>query len=144
MSDFNLRKFKKRVMEFPSDLKYTEDHEWVRLEDNNVAVIGITDYAQNELGELVYVEIDTVGDVVDKGEVFGTVEAVKTTSELFMPCTGKVIEFNPALDENEGDNPALVNDEPYTGGWIVKIEVTDTSDLDDLMDVKAYQALIGK
>ena len=130
-------------MEFPSDLKYTEEHEWVRLEGDNVAVVGITDFAQSELGELVYVEIDTVGESLDKNEVFGTVEAVKTTSDLFMPVSGKVLEFNPALDENEGDNPTLVNDSPYTDGWIVKIEMSDLSELEALLDADNYQKMVS-
>jgi len=129
-------------MDFPSELKYTEDHEWVRLEDDNVAVVGITDFAQSELGELVYVEIDTVEETLAKGEAFGTVEAVKTTSELYMPVSGKVISFNSELDENEGDNPMLVNDDPYGKGWIVKIEMSDLSELDGLMDAAAYTASV--
>lgn len=130
-------------MAFPSDLKYTKEHEWVRMEKDNIAVIGITDFAQGELGELVYVEIDTVGETLDKDEVFGTVEAVKTTSDLFMPVTGTVKEFNPALDENEGDNPTLVNDDAYGEGWIVKIEVSDLSELEGLMDADAYKELVS-
>ena len=99
-------------MDFPKDLKYTEEHEWVRIEDDNVAYIGVTDFAQQELGDLVYIEVETVGEEVEKGEVFGTVEAVKTTSELYMPVTGKILEFNPDLDETEGDDPGLVNEDP--------------------------------
>ncbi len=130
-------------MSFPSDLKYTKEHEWVRMEKDNIAVVGITDFAQGELGELVYVEIDTVGETLDKDEVFGTVEAVKTTSDLFMPLSGTVKAFNPALDENEGDNPTLVNDDAYGEGWIVKIEVSDLSELEDLMDADAYKELVS-
>ena len=129
-------------MEFPSNLKYTEEHEWVRIEDN-IAYIGITDFAQSELGDLVYVEVETVSETLDKNEVFGTVEAVKTTSELFMPVSGKVLEFNPAIDENEGDNPTLVNSDPYGEGWIVKIELTDPSEIADLMDPEAYTKLVS-
>jgi len=129
-------------MDFPSELKYTEDHEWVRLEGDNTAVVGITDFAQGELGELVYVEIDTVDETLAKGEAFGTVEAVKTTSELYMPVSGKIISFNPELNEDEGDNPMLVNDEPYGKGWIVKIEMSDISELDGLMDADAYAASV--
>lgn len=125
-------------MDFPSNLKYTEDHEWIRIEGEQVAVVGITDFAQSELGELVYVEIDTVGETLAKGEVFGTVEAVKTTSDLYMPVSGKVIAFNPALNEDEGDNPTLVNDSPYEEGWIVKIEMTDLSELENLLDSETY------
>ena len=115
----------------------------MRLEDGNIAYIGITDFAQSELGELVYIEVETVGDALDKGDVFGTVEAVKTTSELFMPVSGKVLEFNPKLDESEGDDPTLANNDPYGDGWIVKIEVSDPSQLEDLLDAAAYQEVIG-
>ena len=130
-------------MEFPSKLKYSKEHEWVRVEDGNVAYIGITEFAQGELGELVYVEVETVGEEIAKDEVFGTVEAVKTTSDLYMPVGGKIIEFNPALDENEGDNPTLANSSPYEDGWIVKIEMTDLTELDDLMDAAAYKDLVS-
>ncbi len=129
-------------MEFPEGLRYTEEHEWVRVEDD-VAIVGITDFAQSELGELVYVEVDTVGDTLEKNEVFGTVEAVKTTSDLFMPVSGEVLEFNPALDENEGDDPTLANNEPYGGGWIIKIKMSDPSEVESLMDAAAYGALVG-
>ena len=130
-------------MEFPSKLKYSKEHEWVRVEDGNVAYIGITEFAQGELGELVYVEVETVGEEIAKDEVFGTVEAVKTTSDLYMPVGGKIIEFNPALDENEGDNPTLANSDPYGEGWIVKIEMTDASEMDDLMDADTYKDLVS-
>lgn len=130
-------------MEYPTNLKYSEEHEWVKVEDGNVALIGITDYAQSELGELVYVEVDTVGETLDKDEVFGTVEAVKTTSDLYMPVSGKVLEFNPELDDSEGDNPTLINESPYDGGWIVRIEMSDPSELESLMDAEAYQGLIS-
>ena len=130
------------LMEFPSNLKYTEEHEWLRIEDN-IAYVGITEFAQSELGDLVYVEIETVGDSLDKDEVFGTVEAVKTTSELFMPVSGKILEFNPAIDENEGDNPTLVNSDPYGEGWIVKIELSNLSEIDDLMDADAYKGIVN-
>ena len=129
-------------MEFPSNLKYTEEHEWLRLE-GNVAYIGITDFAQSELGDLVYVEIETVGETLEKNEVFGTVEAVKTTSELFMPVSGKILEFNPAIDENEGDNPTLVNSDPYGKGWIVKIELTDPSQVKEMMDAETYAGIVS-
>jgi len=129
-------------MEFPSNLKYSKEHEWVRVEDGNVAYVGITEFAQGELGELVYVEVETVGEEIAKDEVFGTVEAVKTTSDLFMPVGGKILEFNPALDENEGDNPTLANSDPYGEGWIVKIEMTNSSELEDLMAADAYTALV--
>ncbi|MEM9990774.1 MAG: glycine cleavage system protein GcvH [Bacteroidota bacterium] len=130
-------------MEFPTNLKYTKDHEWVRVEADNIAYVGITDFAQSELGDLVYIEVETVDEVVEEGEVFGTVEAVKTTSDLFMPVTGKVLEFNPALDESEGDDPTLVNTSPFEEGWIVKIEITDPAQLDALMDAAAYEALVA-
>ncbi len=129
-------------MKFPSNLKYTEEHEWLRIEDN-IAYVGITDFAQSELGDLVYIEIETVGETLDKDEVFGTVEAVKTTSELFMPVSGKILEFNSAIDENEGDNPTLVNSDPYGEGWIVKIELTDQSEIEGLMDADAYKEVIS-
>ena len=129
-------------MNVPENLRYSKEHEWIRVEGDE-AYIGITDFAQSELGELVYIEIDTVGQVVERDEVFGTVEAVKTTSELFMPVTGEVIEFNPMLDEAEGDNPGLINEDPYGDGWIIKVKIADTSQLDDLLDAAAYSALIG-
>ncbi|NUO00878.1 MAG: glycine cleavage system protein GcvH [Saprospiraceae bacterium] len=130
-------------MEFPANLKYTEDHEWLRLEGEKVAYVGITDFAQSELDELVYIEVDTVGETLGKGVVFGTVEAVKTTSELFMPVSGTILEFNSQLDESKGDDPTLVNRDPYGEGWIVKIELTNPGELDALMDAAAYEATIG-
>ena len=130
-------------MEYPKELKYTPDHEWVRLHDDGTATVGITDFAQNELGELVYVEVETVGESLDKEEVFGTVEAVKTTSELFMPVSGEVLEFNAQLDESEGDNPGLINEDAYGEGWIVKIKVSDASELDELLDAEAYEATLS-
>ncbi len=130
-------------MEFPKELKYSEDHEWIRVEEGNVAYVGITDFAQGELGELVYVEVETVGENIEAGEVFGTIEAVKTTSDLLMPVAGKIIEFNPELDETENDNPTAINESPYGEGWIVKIEVSDLSQLDDLMDSEAYMEKIS-
>jgi glycine cleavage system H protein len=130
-------------MGFPDNCKYTEDHEWVRVENGNVAYVGITDFAQSELGELVYIEVETVGKSVAAHAVFGTVEAVKTTSDLFMPVTGKVLEFNPALDDSKGGNPALINEDAYGKGWIVKIELANPADLDALMDAAAYQAHVA-
>jgi glycine cleavage system H protein len=130
-------------MNFPSDLKYTKEHEWIRIADDGTAYIGITDFAQSELGELVYVEVDTVGEDLGADDVFGTVEAVKTTSELFMPVSGTVLEFNPELDENEGDNPSAINDDPYGEGWIVKISLSDPSELDGLMEASAYEEMVG-
>lgn len=130
-------------MNVPADLYYTEDHEWVRLQDDGIALVGITDFAQSELDELVYVEVETVGETLQAGEVFGTVEAVKTTSDLFMPVTGEVAAFNSELDESEGDNPTLVNESPYDQGWIVKIKVEDPDSVKALLDAAAYEKLIG-
>ena len=129
-------------MNAPKELKYTKDHEWVRVE-GEIATVGITDFAQKELDELVYVEVETVGDTLKQEEVFGTVEAVKTTSELFMPVSGEVLEFNEELDENKGDNPTLVNEDPYGKGWIVKIKLSNPSELEELMDSAAYTALVS-
>lgn len=125
-------------MNFPSELKYTKDHEWVRVEGNE-AYLGITDFAQRELGDIVYIDINTLGDEVQKDEVFGTVEAVKTVSDLFMPVTGTVTEVNPALN----DNPELVNADPYGEGWMVKVTLTDASSVEDLLDAAAYKTLVG-
>ncbi len=130
-------------MNIPATLKYTKEHEWIRINDDNTAVIGITDFAQGELGEIVYVEIDTVGDELQKDEVFGTVEAVKTTSDLYMPISGKILEFNPKLDEDEEDEPGLINSDAYGEGWIVKVEITDASQLEELLSDEAYGALIS-
>ncbi|MFT6333299.1 MAG: glycine cleavage system H protein [Halioglobus sp.] len=130
-------------MNTPDNLKYTKEHEWIRLEEDGTITIGITDFAQSELGELVYVEVDTVGDEVAKDEVFGTVEAVKTTSDLFMPVSGEVLEFNEKIDESEGDEPGLLNSEPYGDGWIVKVRPTDESELEDLLSAEDYKALIA-
>ena len=125
-------------MNIPSELKYTKDHEWVRLE-GDVAVIGITDFAQSELGDIVYVEVETVGDVVEKESVFGTVEAVKTVSDLFMPLSGEVLELNEKIDSN----PELVNKDPYGEGWMVKVRPTDKSQLDELLSADQYRSLVG-
>jgi len=130
-------------MLFPAELKYTKDHEWIRLEGDNIAYVGITDFAQHELGDLVYIEVGTVGDVVEAHNIFGTVEAVKTTSDLFMPVTGKVLEFNPALNDDNGGNPSLINDDAYQH-WIVKVEISNPDDVAALMGAEAYQALVGK
>jgi len=129
-------------MTFPSNCKYTEDHEWIRVESGNVAYVGITDFAQGELGELVYIEVETVGQTVDANGIFGRVEAVKTTSDLFMPVTAKVLEFNDKVSDS-GD-PSLVNSDPYGDGWIVKVEVANMTDLDALMSADAYKAHVGK
>lgn len=130
-------------MNFPNDLKYTNEHEWIRVSADHVATIGITDFAQGELGEIVYVEVDTVGDQLGKDEVFGTVEAVKTTSELYMPVSGKIIEFNPDLSESGGDDPSLINSDPYGKGWIIKVQMSDPSELDALMGADAYAEMVG-
>lgn len=129
-------------MTFPQELKYTKEHEWVSIKDG-VATIGITEHAQSELGEIVYVEIETVGEHVAKDEVFGTVEAVKTTSDLFMPLAGKVIEFNDQLNEEEGDNPGIINEDPYGQGWIIKIEISDEAEAVDLLSATDYENLIS-
>ncbi|SFD29059.1 glycine cleavage system H protein [Chitinophaga sp. CF118] len=126
-------------MNFPSNLRYTKDHEWVLLE-GNIATIGITEFAQRELGDIVFVDINTVGKALDAEEVFGTVEAVKTVSDLFLPVAGTINEINPALD----GSPELVNQEPYGGGWMVKMTVNNPADVDTLLDAAAYQALIGE
>ena len=120
-----------------------KEHEWIRVE-GNFAYIGITEFAQSELGDLVYVEINTLGEVVAKDDIFGTVEAVKTTSDLFMPVSAKVIEFNPAIDEKDGNDPTLINSDPYGKGWLVKVELQDPSELESLLDDAAYRVLIGK
>jgi len=129
-------------MNVKEGLKYSEEHEWIRVEDG-AAYIGVTDFAQSELGEIVYVEVETVGESIAQGEIFGTIEAVKTTSDLYMPVSGKILEFNPKLDENDGDQPDLVNSEPYGEGWIIKIELEDTSQVEALMDKEAYEAHIS-
>ena len=126
-------------MNFPADLKYTKDHEWIRI-DGDVAYVGITDYAQGELGEIVFVDITTEGEVVAKEEVFGTIEAVKTVSDLFMPVSGEVIEANAELD----DKPELVNEDVYGNGWLIKISVSDPSELDELMSAAEYEQIIAK
>lgn len=124
-------------MNLPENLKYTKEHEWVRVE-GNVVYVGITDFAQGELGDIVFVEIETEGEKLDKGETFGTVEAVKTVSDLFMPVGGEVVEFNTELE----DAPELINKNPYEKGWMIKVEMTDASELDELMDAAAYQAML--
>lgn len=126
-------------MNFPTDLKYTKDHEWIRV-DGEVAYVGITDYAQSELGEIVYVDITTKGETVAKEEVFGTVEAVKTVSDLFMPVGGEVLEVNPELE----DKPELVNEDAYGKGWLIKVSVNDPSELDSLVSAEEYQQTIAK
>jgi glycine cleavage system H protein len=125
-------------MNTPSELKYTKDHEWIKIE-GNVATIGITDFAQGELGDIVYVDVDTVDDDLNGGDVFGSVEAVKTVSDLFLPISGKVIEFNSELE----DQPELLNTDPYGNGWIIKLEVADGADQSELLSAEDYQAIIG-
>ncbi|MCB0479563.1 MAG: glycine cleavage system protein GcvH [Crocinitomicaceae bacterium] len=125
-------------MNIPSDLKYTNDHEWIKVE-GNTAIIGITDFAQSELGDIVFVEVETLDENLEKEEVFGSVEAVKTVSDLMMPVSGTVIEFNEAIESN----PELVNSDPYGEGWMIKIEVTDSSELDDLLSADQYKELIS-
>ncbi len=125
-------------MNFPSELKYTKDHEWVKVEGNQ-ATIGITDFAQRELGDIVYIDINSVGSEVAKEEVFGTVEAVKTVSDLFMPVTATVSEINALLN----DNPELVNNDPYGDGWMVKVTLSDVSEVDGLLSADEYKALVG-
>lgn len=125
-------------MNIPSELKYTKDHEWVRIE-GDVVTVGITDFAQGELGDIVYVEVETLDETLDKDEVFGTVEAVKTVSDLFLPVSGEIIEFNEALEAE----PEIVNSDPYGEGWMVKVKISDSSELESLLDDAAYKALIG-
>jgi len=125
-------------MNIPENLKYTKDHEWVAI-DGDVATVGITDFAQGELGDIVFVEIETEGETLDKEEVFGTIEAVKTVSDLYMPLAGEVVEFNTELE----DTPELVNQEPYEGGWMIKIKISDPSEVDTLLSAEEYKALIS-
>ncbi len=126
-------------MTFPDELHYTKDHEWVRVE-GDTATIGITDFAQSELGDIVYVEVETVGDAVGKDDVFGTVEAVKTVSELFMPVSGTVTEMNSALDTS----PELVNDDPYGEGWLIKMTLDNADDVEDLLSASDYADMVGQ
>ena len=125
-------------MEFPKELKYSKDHEWLRVEGGN-AYIGITDFAQGELGDIVFVDVDTEGEELEKEEVFGSIEAVKTVSDLFMPINGEVLSFNKKLE----DDPELINTDPYGEGWVIKITISDVSELDELLDASAYQELVG-
>ena len=125
-------------MNVPSNLKYTKDHEWVQL-DGDVATVGITDFAQSELGDIVYVEVETLDETLDQEEVFGTVEAVKTVSDLLLPLSGEIIEFNEALESE----PEKVNSDPYGEGWMIRIKISDSSQWDDLMNEEEYKALIG-
>jgi len=126
-------------MEIPLNLKYTKDHEWISI-DGNIATVGITDFAQRELGDIVYIEVETIGETLNADDVFGTVEAVKTVSDLFLPMTGKIIEFNESLDSSPED----VNTDPYGNGWIVKIEIENIDELDNLLSADQYKELIGE
>jgi glycine cleavage system H protein len=124
-------------MNIPAELKYTKDHEWVKIE-GDVAIVGITEFAQSELGDIVYVEIETIGETLNQEEVFGSVEAVKTVSDLFMPVSGEILEFNEALE----GNPELVNSDPYGEGWMIKVKLTDASQYNELLDAATYEGLI--
>ena len=126
-------------MNVPSDLRYTADHEWVKI-DGDIATVGVTDFAQGELGDIVFVEVETEGEELEAEEVFGTIEAVKTVSDLFLPLAGKVIAFNEALD----DDPALINSDPFGDGWVIKLKMSNVADLESLMDAEAYKNTIGK
>ncbi len=126
-------------MDFPNNLKYTSDHEWIEI-DGNTGTIGITEYAQGELGDVVFVDIDPNLSEIKKGESFGTIEAVKTVSDMFAPCSGKVLELNKELT----DNPEFINNDPYGKGWMIKIEISDSSELNDLMDSAAYKSQVGQ
>ena len=125
-------------MNIPQELKYTKDHEWVKIE-GDTATIGVTDFAQGELGDIVYVEVETIDETLEKEEVFGTVEAVKTVSDLFMPLSGEIIEFNDSLE----DEPEKVNEDPYGDGWMIKIKLTDTSEVEDLLSADEYKEVVG-
>ena len=125
-------------MNYPDNLRYTKDHEWIRMEGNE-AVVGITDFAQHELGDIVYVEIETVGQEMNANDVFGTVEAVKTVSDLFLPVNGTITEVNPNLN----NNPELVNSDPYGEGWMIRMRIADPASVDELMDADAYQQVVG-
>jgi len=126
------------IMNVPADLKYTGEHDWIRIEGNEI-VVGITDFAQGELGDVVFVEIETEGETLSKGDTFGTIEAVKTVSDLYMPADGEVIAVNAALE----DNPELINSDPFGEGWMIRIRISDASQLDDLLDPEKYRELIG-
>lgn len=126
-------------MNLPADIKYTKDHEWIKLTDDNTALIGITDFAQGELGDIVYVDITTTGKALNADEIFGTVEAVKTVSDLFLPVAGTILEVNPALEKQ----PELVNTDPYGKGWMIKLTVTNVTDVDALLSADAYNEIVG-
>lgn len=126
-------------MNIPANLKYTKDHEWVKI-DGDIATIGITDFAQSELGDIVYVEVETLGETLDRDEIFGSVEAVKTVSDLYLPMSGEIIEFNDSLESE----PEAVNTDPYGDGWMIKVKISDADQAEDLLDDAAYKELIGK
>lgn len=126
-------------MNFPNNVKYTEEHEWIRVE-GDIAYVGISDYAQEQLGDIVFVDVTTEGETLEKGEVFGTIEVVKTVSDLFLPIGGEVLEINPELEEH----PELVNKDPYGDGWLIKIKPTDTTEMDELLDAEAYKQIINE
>jgi glycine cleavage system H protein len=130
---------KNTKMSFPDNLRYTKDHEWVKLESGNTFLVGITDYAQRELGDIVYVEVETIGKSLKAGDIFGTVEAVKTVSDLFLPVSGTITELNPGL----ANAPDLVNTDPYGNGWMVRLNVNDPADVAGLLDAAAYKSLVG-
>jgi glycine cleavage system H protein len=125
-------------MNIPENLKYTKDHEWVRVE-GSTGFIGVTDYAQGELGDIIYIDVTTIGETLSQGDTFGTIEAVKTVSDCYAPVSGKVLEFNSAIN----DNPAIVNQDPYGAGWIIKMEITNPSDLNNLLPAEEYKKLVG-
>ena len=129
-------------MKYPVDLKYTKEHEWIRVE-GDVAYVGITDFAQSELGDIVYVEVETIGETIKADEIFGTIEAVKTTSDLYMPLDAEVLEVNSKITSDGDDDPALVNSDPYGDGWIVKVKIQNIADLAGLLDATAYEALVA-
>jgi glycine cleavage system H protein len=126
-------------MGYPDNLHYTKDHEWIKIENDDIAVVGITDFAQQELGDIVYVEIETIGKTLEADVVFGTVEAVKTVSDLYLPVAGTITEMNPAL----ANSPELVNSDPYGEGWMIKLKVTNPSDIDKLLNAAAYASVVG-
>ena len=125
-------------MNIPADLKYTKDHEWIKV-DGDIVTVGITDFAQGELGDIVYVEVETEGETLDQHEVFGTIEAVKTVSDMFIPVSGEIIEFNSKLESN----PELINSDAFDAGWIIKVKMADSSQLDSLLDASGYQEVLG-
>jgi len=135
---YSYLRYKSFIMSYPENLRYTKDHEWISL-DGAIATIGITDFAQRELGDIVYVEVETIGKHLEAGAVFGTVEAVKTVSDLFLPVSGTINELNPAL----ANSPELINNDPYGAGWMVKMKVDSSADVDDLLDAAGYEAVTG-